>query len=93
MFISRFESKDGVPNAQQVEEWTESYFQTLLNVLNGFFCHVPVDEAVSRMLLVPFDQLVREELDGESEAIMEIAVERVNELAQIELDFMKAYLS
>lgn len=92
MFISRFESKNGIPDEGQVEEWTESYFHNLLNILNSFFSRVSVEEALSRMELVPFDQLVKDELQGESEEIIAIAVSKVNELAEIELSFMRAYL-
>ncbi|HHW60353.1 MAG TPA: hypothetical protein GX404_00435 [Syntrophomonadaceae bacterium] len=91
-FISRFESIDGIPNEEQIEEWTESFFHSLLNILNSFFSHVSVEEAVSRMELVPFAELVQDELRGESEEIVAIAVSKVNELAEIELAFMRSYL-
>lgn len=91
MFISKFGSVNGIPNENEVEEWTEGYFHTLLTIMNSFFIHVDVKEAVERMSAVPFENLVREELEGESNLVLDIAVRRVNDLAETELDFMRSY--
>lgn len=92
MHISKFNLIDGVPNEKQIQEWTESYFQNMLTVLNSFFAHVSVAEAVDRMAQVPFAQLVTEALEGESEAVIKMAVDVINEKAEMELEFMRAYL-
>jgi hypothetical protein len=92
MFISKFDSIDGIPDADQIQTWVEGYFQNMIMVLNTFFVHVSPAEAVERMAAVPFAQLVREELDGESEAVINLAVEIINELAAVELEFMRAYI-
>ena len=92
MFISKFNSVNGVPDADQIQTWIESYFQNMIMVLNSFFVHVSTAEAVERMEHVPFVNLVTEELEGESEAVIKIAVETINELAAIELECMRAYV-
>jgi hypothetical protein len=76
----------------QIEQWTDSFFQNMLNLLNSFFCRLDVAEAIARMELIPFEQLVADELEGEKPEIISIAVARVKELAEIEIEFMRAYL-
>ena len=92
MFISKFDSIDGVPDADQIQTWVEGYFQNMIMMLNTFFVHVSPAEAVERMSAVPFAQLAAEELEGESEAVISLAVEIINELAAVELEFMRAYI-
>lgn len=92
MFISKFDSIDGISDADQIQTWVEGYFQNMIMMLNTFFVHVSPAEAVDRMSAVPFAQLVKEELEGESEAIINQAVEIINELAAVELEFMRAYI-
>lgn len=92
MHISKFDSVNGIPDETQIQEWTEGYFQNLLMVLNSFFAHVSVVEAVERMGEVPFAQLVTETLEGESEAVIKLALEIINEKVEVELEFMRAYL-
>lgn len=89
--LSRFEFVNGKPNREEIEIWTENYFFNLLNTLNAFFSHVDVKEAASRMSAIPFDELIREQLEGESEEVIQIAVEKIKELAEIEMDFMRSY--
>jgi hypothetical protein len=92
MHISKFKSINGVPDEDQVQAWVESFFQNTTMVLNSFFVHVSAAEAVERMALVPFAKLVAEQLDGENETVIQMAVEFINELAGIELECMRAYL-
>jgi len=92
MFISKFDSIDGIPDADQIQTWVEGYFQNMIMMLNTFFVHVSPAEAVDRMSAVPFAQLVTEELEGESEAVISLAVEIINEQAAVELEFMRAYI-
>lgn len=92
MFISKFDSVDGKPDEDQIQTWVEGYFQNMLMTLNSFFVHVTPAEAVERMAAVPFAELMAEELDGESEVIISLAVEIINELAATELEFMRAYI-
>ena len=92
MHVSKFDAVNGVPDEAQIQAWTEGYFQNLLMVLNSFFVHVSVEEAVDRMVQVPFAQLVTETLEGENEAVIKLAVEIVNDMAEVELEFMRAYL-
>ncbi len=92
MFISKFDSIDGIPDADQIQTWVEGYFQNMIMMLNTFFVHVSPAEAVERMAVVPFAQLLTEELEGESEPVISLAVEIINELAAVELEFMRAYI-
>ena len=92
MFISKFDSVNGVPDEEQIRGWVEGYFQNTVMILNTFFVHVGAAEAVERMAAVPFDQLVREALEGESEAVINQAVAIINELASFELEYMRAYI-
>lgn len=90
--LSRFNSEGGKVDETQVEEWAEGYFHNLLTVFNSFFTVVEPKEAFSRMEKIPFTDIVAEELEGESEEIIKIAVEKTRELAEMELDFMRAYV-
>jgi len=92
MHISKFDSVNGVPDETQIQEWTETYFYGLLTIFNTFFAQLSVAEAVERMSQIPFAQLAAEELEGESEIIINMAVELVNDMAKTELDVMQAYL-
>lgn len=92
MHISKFDKVNGVPVESQIQAWAEGYFQNMLMMLNSFFVHVSVKEAVERMEQVPFGQLIAEALEGESEDIIKLAVEIANEQAEMELEFMRAYL-
>ncbi len=92
MFISKFDSIDGIPDADQIQTWVEGYFQNMIMMLNTFFVHVSPTEAVDRMAAVPFAQLVKEELEGESESVISLAGEIINALAAVELEFMRAYI-
>lgn len=89
--LSKFDSVNGIPDREQIENWTETFFFNLLSIFNAFFSHVDVKEAASRMGAISFDDLVREQLEDESEEIINIAVEKIKELIEIEMDFLKSY--
>ncbi len=89
--ISKFDHIDGKPDEDQILAWSEEFFFNLLNVLNAFFANVDIKDAVERMSLVPFEQLVLEQLTDESEGTKAIATARVKELAEMEISFLKAY--
>ena len=91
--ISKFEHVDGQPVEEQVEEWAETYFFNLMNILNSFLSHVEVSEAVERLKSIPFDQLVIEELEGEDQAVMTIAINKIREMAEAEISFQESYIS
>lgn len=92
MFNSKFDHSDGQPNVEQIEIWAEGVFESMLNLLNGFFCKIEVAEALSRMELVPFDELVLAHIENESQAVKDIASAKVRELTALELECMRAYL-
>ncbi|KUG04217.1 hypothetical protein ASZ90_018437 [hydrocarbon metagenome] len=89
--MSKFDHIDGQPDEDQVLTWTEEFFFSLLNVLNAFFSNVDIKDAAERMSLIPFDQLVLEQLTDESDAIKTIATTRVTELAEMEVSYLRAY--
>jgi hypothetical protein len=86
-----FTNEDGTPNVDEIESWAEQYFQSVFNILNGFLCKVDIKDATERMEDIPFDSLVREQLENEDEEIIAIAVAYIKELAQAEIDIMRAY--
>jgi len=90
--MSRFSSTGGMPDELEVESWAEGYFQNIVTLLNSFFTQVEPKEALARMEIIPFDKMVADELEGESEEIINIAVAKIKELMQIEFEFMRAYL-
>lgn len=87
----KFAAINGKPDEEQVLNWTEAFFFRLMNIFNPFLSHLEVGEAASRLRVIPFDQLVTEELEGEQEEIILLAVTRINELQEAELEFMEAY--
>jgi hypothetical protein len=91
--LSRFNLIDGKPDEDQVEAWAESYFYNIMNILNAFFSQVDIPETIARMSCIPFDKLVAEELEDESEEVVAIAVAKVKELAEIEMELLQAYLT
>lgn len=93
MHISKFEHIDGKPVEEQVEEWAETYFYNLMTILNSFLSHVDVAEAVARLKSIPFNELVAQELEGEDQAVLTIAVTKVCELAEAEISFQESYIN
>ena len=91
MAQSRFNNIDGRPDEDQVCDWTDQFFFGLLNTLNSFYAQVEFKNAGERLKAVPFDRLVLEQLAGESDEIREIAVNRVKELLDNEIEFLNAY--
>ena len=90
--LSKFEMIEGQPNETQIEEWVQTYFFNLMNILNGFFAHVDIQEACTRLKSIPFEQLVRDELEDEQEQIINLAVTKIMELYEAEVSFMESYL-
>lgn len=92
MFQTRkFSSDDGTPDVEKIETWVDNYFYTVLNILNGFLATVDIQEATDRMEDIPFDNLIREQLEDEDEQVIQIAIARIKELAEAEIEVMKAY--
>lgn len=89
--VSMFDSVNGVPDEEQIENWVAEFFHGLLNMFNSFFCKLELEEAVARMSLIPFDKLVKERLEDEKDEVVNIAVAKIKQLAEIELEFMRSY--
>jgi hypothetical protein len=91
MAQSRFDHIDGKPDEDQVCEWADQFFFNLLNTLNSFYAQVEFKNAGERLRSVPFDKLVAEQLTGESDEVLGIAIGRVRELLDNEVEFLDAY--
>lgn len=90
--MSKFDFLDGRPDEEQIETWVEEYFHNMLNILNTFFTVIDLEEAVARMKAIPFETLLKEQLEDESEEVLEIAIARLKELLAIELEFRECYI-
>lgn len=86
-----FCNEDGTPDIEEIESWTDNYFNSVFNILNGFLCTVDIKEATARMKDIPFESLIREQLESEDEHVIQIAVAHIKELAQAEIEIMQAY--
>ncbi|MGE5380890.1 MAG: hypothetical protein ACM3NT_07445 [Methylocystaceae bacterium] len=84
-------SSTGEPLEDEIEIWVNSYFQSIMDILNSFYMYLTPGEAADRLELVSFTDLVREQLEGEPEAVVEMADKLINELKTIEVDFIRAY--
>lgn len=90
--LSRFNYIDGKPDEDQVEIWAESYFCSIMNILNAFFYQLDITETIARIKCIPFDELVAEELEDESPEVIAIAVNKTLELLEMEMELLQAYL-
>lgn len=90
--MSRFNDDNGVPSEELVEQWTEEFFGQLMNIFNGFFTQVDLKETAARIEGIPFESLLLEKLIGESDEIKLAALRRIRELADAEIEYLKAYL-
>ncbi|MDO4540247.1 MAG: hypothetical protein Q4B48_03955 [Syntrophomonadaceae bacterium] len=92
IFMSRFEHVNGRPVEEQVEAWAQKFFFDTMQLLNAFFAQLEdAADTCERLAAVPFDDMVREELEGEDEESVAIATAVVRELFAQELEFIKAY--
>ena len=90
--ISKFELIDGVPDIDQVEEWAENYYNSILNMMKPFWGLADINDVLKSMAEIPFDKLVTEELAGESAMLIKLAIDQVNQIAAREIESIKAYL-
>lgn len=88
----KFYFENGIIEGEQIENWVEAYFSRLMDLFNGFFVRVDAAEAVSRISIIPFEKLLKEELEGEDPEVIEIAVAKLKELLETELEIMRSYL-
>ncbi|MDD2620457.1 MAG: hypothetical protein PHC92_07300 [Syntrophomonadaceae bacterium] len=91
--ISKFDSVNGVPDEDQIENWVAEFFHSLLNMFNSFFCKLELEDAYARMSIIPFEKLVKEQLEDEKEEVINIAVAKIKQLVETELDFMRSYVN
>jgi hypothetical protein len=89
--ISKFDRVNGQPDIDQIEAWVESFFNSTVSMINGFFCRLDIKEAVTGIENIPFEQMVREQLENESEEIITIAIAKIKELTDMQIEYLKAY--
>ncbi|MGI6433773.1 MAG: hypothetical protein ACOX0F_00080 [Syntrophomonadaceae bacterium] len=89
--MSRFDDENNQPDEERVEQWVEEFYGGLMNVFNGFFSHIDLKETIERIKDIPFESLVLEQLIGENEEVKLIALRRVRELADAEIEYLQGY--
>ncbi|WP_054696341.1 hypothetical protein [Syntrophomonas palmitatica] len=90
--ISKFSQINGKADEDEVLAWVDSYFYNLMNIFSAFFAKIEVAETISRIECIPFDELVRQELEDEGEETIVLAVNRIMEMVAIEMEMMRSYL-
>ncbi|HWP97371.1 MAG TPA: hypothetical protein VN426_11045 [Syntrophomonadaceae bacterium] len=88
---NRFEMIDGDSVADQAEEWADTFFFNLMNIINVFFAQISIEETIIRLKSIDFAALALDQLENEPEEIKTIALARVSELAETEISFIEAY--
>lgn len=89
--MSRFDDENNQPDEERVEQWVEEFYGGLMNVFNGFFSHIDLKETIERIKDIPFESLVLEQLIGENEEVKLMALRRVRELADAEIEYLQGY--
>lgn len=90
---SKFDYIDGQPDEEQIISWSEEFFFNILSMLNSFYSQNGYKDAGERLKSVSFDKLVNDQLENENDEVKTIAIRRVKELAEIEIDFLSSYSS
>ena len=90
MFQQKFDLNSGNVS-EQVEEWVEQFFFSLMNTLNGFFSNITVKETLERLKCINFADLALEQLEEENDLIKSIAAAKIQELAEREIRYLEAY--
>ncbi|HRY13998.1 MAG TPA: hypothetical protein P5309_10530 [Syntrophomonadaceae bacterium] len=88
----RFLLADGSPDMPALKEWAEEYYQTLMGMVNGFYAQADIQDVIESLRNIPFQQLVSQELTDAGETIVGIAITFVKEIAEREIDYIRAYL-
>jgi hypothetical protein len=92
MAASRFKLVNGVPDSEQIEEWAEEYFQSLLRMMNLFYARTDLPSVLESLEAIKFSQMAAQELVGETAEVIEIAVNIIDEIAAREIEYIKAYM-
>ncbi|HCF50524.1 MAG TPA: hypothetical protein DER60_09585 [Syntrophomonas sp.] len=90
--MSRFYDDKNLFDEEMVEQWAEEFFGQLMNIFNGFFTQVDLEETVERIKEIPFESMVLEKLSGESDEVKLTAMRRIRELADAEIEYVQGYL-
>jgi hypothetical protein len=88
---SRFYDQEGRLDPELVELWAEGFCQDLLNIINGFYARVEMDEVLQRMQDMPFQRMAAEQLEGLSDEVIVLALDLVGTIAAREIEYLQAY--
>lgn len=88
---NQFDLEDDDLDEEQVEQWVEQFFTGLLNMLNGFYAQLDLRETLERLKTIPFEDLVLEQLIGESDEVKLIAIRHIRALANQEMAYLGEY--
>lgn len=88
----KFLLTDGSPDMEAIAEWAEEYYQSLMNLVNGFYARADMKAVVESMRSIPFNQYVTNELAGASETVIGIAITLIKEIANREIEYINAYM-
>jgi hypothetical protein len=91
-YKSKFKLIDGAPDLEQIEEWAEDYYTGLLNMMKPLWGLADINDMLNSMAGIPFDKLVTEELAGESEAVIKLAIDQTKQIAAREIRYIQAYM-
>jgi hypothetical protein len=83
---------DGVPDLEQIEEWSENYYNGLLNMMKPLWGFADINDVLKSMAAIPFEKLVSEELSGESAIVIKMATDQIKQIAAREIEYIKAYM-
>ncbi|MGI5912381.1 MAG: hypothetical protein ACOX6E_07380 [Syntrophomonadaceae bacterium] len=89
---SQFHLIDGQCDIDQIEDWVQSFFDSTVNLINSFYYRLDLNETINALINIPFEEMVREQLKNESEQVITIAVAKIKELADMQIEYLKAYV-
>ncbi len=92
MATSRFNLVNGIPDSEQIEEWAEAYFESLLRMMNLFYARTDLTSVLESMEAIQFSQMAAQELAGETPEVIATAMKIIDEIAVREIEYIKAYM-
>ncbi|MEA4926735.1 MAG: hypothetical protein VB084_15685 [Syntrophomonadaceae bacterium] len=83
---------NGIPDSEQIEEWAEAYFESLLRMMNLFYARTDLTSVLESMEAIKFSQMAAQELAGETPEVIATATKMIDEIAAREIEYIKAYM-
>lgn len=93
MAKSEFTLADGALDDEKIEEWAETFFQRTMQMLNQFYAQADLNEVLRSMEAANLGRLAAQELAEEDQQVIETAMKLVDEMAQHQIEYIKAYLA